>query len=258
MEYTVKKLAQLSGVSSRTLRYYHEIGLLEPKRVSSSGYRIYGTQEVDRLQHILFYREMGMDLELIGKLMDAPSFDRLKTLKEHKEQLLEKRLNLDVLIENVEKTIASAEGRSHMSDKEKFEGFKKQMVDRNEKNYGNEIREKYGDQAVDQSNQKMLKMTQEDYKKIQSIEKEMFDAINEGMISKNPRGEYGQKAAKLHKQWLCFYWNQYNKEAHVGLAQMYVDDERFKAYYDKNQPGSAEFLRDAIVHYTGIDSAGSK
>lgn len=254
MEYTVNQLARLSGVSSRTLRYYHEIGLLEPKRISSSGYRIYGTEEVDRLQHILFYREMEMDLEQIGRLLDAPSFDRLKALREHKEQLLLKRLNLDLLIENVEKTIASAEGEGTMSDKEKFEGFKKQMVDQNEKTYGKEARGRYGDEAVDRSNNKLLKMSKEDYEKIKSIEEEMYNAIKEGLISKDPKGEYGQKAARLHKQWLGFYWDHYNEQAHAGLAMMYVEDERFKAYYDKIQPGSAEFLRDAILHFTGQEN----
>ncbi|HBN84035.1 MAG TPA: MerR family transcriptional regulator [Clostridiales bacterium] len=256
MEYTVNQLAQMSGVSSRTLRYYHEIGLLNPKRISSSGYRIYGAKEVDRLQHILLYREMGIGLDHIGSLLDAPSFDRLKVLKEHKNQLIEKRLNLELLIENVEKTIASAEGKIIMSDNEKFEGFKKQMLDRNEKSYGSEIREKYGEEVVDQSNLKFLKMTQADYQKVQTIEKEMFEELKEGIKSKDPKGEHAQKAALLHKQWLSFYWDTYNEEAHAGLAQMYVDDERFKAYYDKAQPGTAEFLRDAVLIFTGVD--GSK
>ena len=67
----------------------------------------------------------------------------------------------------------------------------------------------------------------------------------------DPAGELAQKAADLHKQWLTYYWKEYSKEAHAGLAQMYVDDERFTAYYDKEQPGTAEFLRDAIHIYTG-------
>ncbi|MNR35357.1 HTH-type transcriptional activator TipA [compost metagenome] len=68
----------------------------------------------------------------------------------------------------------------------------------------------------------------------------------------DPRGELAQKAADLHKQWLTYYWSHYSKEAHAGLAQMYVDDERFKAHYDEKQPGTAEFLRDAILTYTGV------
>lgn len=72
------------------------------------------------------------------------------------------------------------------------------------------------------------------------------------MQTGDPAGPLAQKAADLHRQWLSFYWDNYTKEAHAGVAQMYVDDERFKAYYDRNQPGTAEFLRDAVLIYTGM------
>lgn len=112
MEYTVQKLGRLAGVSTRTLRYYDEIGILKPARMSSSGYRIYGQEEVDRLQQILFYRELGVSLERIKQIMTSPSFDAAQALREHREQLLDKRKQLDTLISNVEKTIASHEGCS--------------------------------------------------------------------------------------------------------------------------------------------------
>lgn len=251
MEYTVQKLAQLAGVSSRTLRYYDQIGILTPARVNSSGYRIYGQKEVDRLQQILFYRELGIALETIKEIMTAPSFDAEKALKEHREQLLEKRKQLDLLITNVEKTIASTEGRMDMSDQEKFEGFKKKMIDENERKYGKEIREKYGEETVNQSNAKLMNMSQEDYEAVTKLEAEVREALAEAFATGDPAGEQAQKAAELHKRWLTYYWTEYSKEAHAGLAQMYVDDERFTAYYDKEQPGMAAFLRDAIHIYTG-------
>lgn len=251
MEYTVQKLAQLAGVSSRTLRYYDQIGILTPARVNSSGYRIYGQKEVDRLQQILFYRELGIALETIKEIMTAPSFDAEKALKEHREQLLEKRKQLDLLITNVEKTIASTEGRMDMSDQEKFEGFKKKMIDENERKYGKEIREKYGEETVNQSNAKLMNMSQEDYEAVTKLEAEVREALAEAFATGDPAGEQAQKAAELHKRWLAYYWTEYSKEAHAGLAQMYVDDERFTAYYDKEQPGMAAFLRDAIHIYTG-------
>jgi len=68
----------------------------------------------------------------------------------------------------------------------------------------------------------------------------------------DPAGELAQKAADLHRQWLCYFWNSYSKEAHAGLGQMYVDDPRFTAYYDEKQPGAAAFFRDAILVYTGM------
>lgn len=251
MEYTVQKLAQLAGVSSRTLRYYDEIGILKPARTNSSGYRIYGQKEVDRLQQILFYRELGISLDQIKDIITAPAFDAADALKEHRERLLEKRKQLDLLITNVEKTIASAEGRTTMSDKEKFEGFKKKMIEDNEKQYGKEIREKYGEETVEKSNAKLMNMTREEHEAVAKLAEEINSTLDQAMETGDPAGELAQKAAGLHKQWITYYWSEYSKEAHAGLAEMYVADERFKAYYDKIRPGAAEFLRDAIKIYTG-------
>ncbi|MCH1626532.1 MerR family transcriptional regulator [Ferdinandcohnia quinoae] len=252
MEYTVQKLASLAGVSARTLRYYDEIGILKPARINSSGYRIYGQVEVNRLQQILFYRELGVSLDSIKDIVTAPSFDGASALKEHRQKLLEKREQLDILIANVNKTIALTEGRMNMSDKEKFDGFKKNMIDENEKKYGKEIREKYGDKAIDQSNEKVMNMSEEEHEAVTKLTEQVTETLAEAFKTGDPASELAQKAAELHKQWLMFYWPKYTKEAHAGLAQMYVDDERFTAYYDKEQPGTAEFLRDAIHIYTGI------
>lgn len=251
MEYTVQKLGQLAGVSTRTLRYYDEIGILKPARTNSSGYRIYGQAEVDRLQQILFFRELGISLEQIKEIVTDPSFDGAKALREHREQLLEKRKQLDLLIANVEKTIASTEGSLTMSDKEKFEGFKQKMIEDNEKKYGKEVREKYGDDAVNKSNEKVQNMTQGEHDEATRLANEVMETLAEAFENGDPASDIAQKAAELHKQWLMHYWGEYSKEAHAGLAQMYVDDERFKAYYDVKQPGTAEFLRDAIHIYTG-------
>lgn len=253
MEYTVQKLGRLAGISTRTLRYYDEIGILKPARINSSGYRIYGQSEVDRLQQILFYRELGVSLESIKDIVTAPSFDGAKALREHREKLLEKRQQLDKLIDNVEKTIALTEGRIEMKDKEKFEGFKKKMIDDNEKKYGEEIRKKYGNDTVDKSNAKLMNMTEEQYDEVTKLAQQVTETLAEAFKYGDPASDIAQKAADLHKQWLTFYWKEYSKEAHAGLAQMYVDDERFKAYYDKEQPGTAEFLRDAILIYTGMN-----
>ncbi|MFL0267524.1 MerR family transcriptional regulator [Candidatus Clostridium radicumherbarum] len=252
MEYTVQKLGKMAGVSTRTLRYYDEIGILKPARINSSGYRIYGQEEVDRLQQILFYRELGVGLESIKDIITSPDFDGVKALKEHKAKLLEKRLQLDILISNVDKTIELKKGRIEMADKEKFEGFKKNMLDENEKKYGKEIREKYGDEAVNRSNKKIKGMTEEEYNEITNLGNNVLETLNEAFKTGDPASELAQKAADLHRQWLSFYWDNYSKEAHAGLAQMYVEDERFTAYYDKEQPGTAVFLRDAIRIYTGI------
>lgn len=253
MEYSIQKLGKLAGVSTRTLRYYDEIGLLKPLRINSSGYRIYGKAEVDRLQQILFYRELDVSLEKIKEIMISPSFDGLKALKEHHIQLVEKKDQLNKLIESVEKTIKMKEGKIEMTDKEKFEGFKRNMIEENERKYGAEIREKYGNNAVEKSNQKVKNMTEEQYAEVEQLSINVQENLKDAMKTKDPSSELAQKTADLHRQWLCYFWDGYSKEAHAGLAQMYVDDERFTAYYDKIEPGAAVFLRDAILIYTGIN-----
>lgn len=252
MEYTVQKLAGIAGVSTRTLRYYDEIEILKPARISSSGYRIYGQKEVDRLQQILFYRELGVGLEDIKNVLTNPFFDGVTALKEHREKLLVKREQLNLLIANVDRTIASAEGGIAMADKEKFEGFKQKMVDVNEKRYGIEIREKYGNEQVEKSNKKIKNMTEAQYTEVEKLGKEVMDTLHKAFATGDPASELAQRAADLHRKWLSFFWDSYSKEAHAGVAQMYVDDNRFTAYYDKKQPGTAAFLRDAVLIYTGM------
>lgn len=250
MEYTIKKLGDLAGISTRTLRYYDEIGLLIPSRINSSGYRIYGQSQIDKLQQIMFYRELGVELDIIKEILTSKSFDKVTALQEHHRKLLKKREQIDILIRNIEKTIDHQKGGIKMKDKEKFEGFKQKLVDDNEKEYGKEIRDKYGDKTVEASNKKLLNMTEEQYKEFEKLGQDVIDTLVEAFATGNPAGELGQKAADLHRKWLSYTWASYNKEAHAGLAQMYVDDERFTAYYDKTQPGLAEFLRDAILIYT--------
>ncbi len=251
MEYTVQKLSKIAGISSRTLRYYDEIGILKPARINPSGYRIYGQSEVDMLQQILFYRELGVSLEKIKEIITAPSFDVISALRNHRENLLEKRDQLDRLIANVNKTIAFKERRTTMTDKEKFEGFKQKLVDDNERKYGREVRGKYGEEAVNKSNEKVMGMSQEQYDEVTRLAAKIKETLHEAFKTGEPAGELAQKAADLHRQWLCYFWDSYTKEAHAGVAQMYVDDERFTAYYDEKQPGTAAFLREAILIYTG-------
>nr|WP_205831525.1 MerR family transcriptional regulator [Bacillus sp. RO2] len=242
----------MAGVTGRTLRYYDEIGILKPARISASGYRIYGQAEVDKLQQILFYRELELDLESIQKIINAPTFNEVEALKEHREKLLTKQKRLEGLIKSVDRTLAAKEGSITMSDKEKFDAFKQNMIDKNEAKYGREIREKYGNETIDQSNDKLKGMSKYQYEQGEKLGEEVLQVLNEAFQTGDPAGDLAQKAADLHRQWLGFYWDSYSKEAHAGLAQIYVDDERFTAFYDKEQPGTAEFLRDAIYIYTGM------
>ena len=250
MEYTVQRLGSLAGVSTRTLRYYDVIDLLKPARINSSGYRIYGQSEVDRLQQILFYRELGVSLENIKELMTASTFDGEQALREHREKLLDKRQQLDLLIANLDKTLAQTEGRMTMTNKERFEGFKQKLIDDNEVKYGKEVRNKYGDEQVNKSNQKVKNMTEVQHSQVEKLGADVIARLAEAFATGDPAGELAQKTADLHHQWLNFYCNNYSKEAHAGLAQMYVDNEKFTTFYDANQPSSAIFLRDAVLIYT--------
>jgi len=136
-----------------------------------------------------------------------------------------------------------------MTDAEKFEGFKQKLIDDNENQYGDEIRAEYGYQAIDRSNAKIKNMTKEQYAEVERISQELNETLRAAFEQGDPQGEIARKTCELHKLWLCLFWDRYSKEAHVGVAQMYVDDSRFTAYYDKIAPGSAAFLRDAVKHY---------
>lgn len=245
----MKQLGDLAGVSGRTLRYYDQIDLLKPSWVNESGYRMYGPKEVDRLQQILFYRELGVELSTIRTLLDSPNFTEENALREHHKQLLEKRRQLDLLLQNVEKTLAALEGGRAMTDKEKFIGFKETLIRENEEKYGKEIREKYGDETVDASNAKLMGLTEAEYAEMQQLAVEIIDSLVKAVGNTDPEGPEGRRIAELHRKWLGFTWKEYSKAAHAGLAEMYVADERFTAYYDQHKEGAAQFLRDAIVAY---------
>lgn len=250
MEYTIQKLAHLAGISTRTLRYYDQIGLLSPARTNEAGYRIYGAKEVDVLQQILFYKEMGLELARIKEAIQDAEFDSLAALHSHLEKLIEKRRQIDLLIENVKKTIGKEEGKNKMSDQEKFEGFKKELVEKNEQKYGKEVREKYGDEVVDQSNANMMGLTEEQYTHMQKLGEKINLLLEEAVKNHEyVEDEIGERVALLHKEWLGYTWQTYSTQAHRGLVQMYVLDERFKAYYDKNVEGCAEFLKQAVEYH---------
>jgi len=251
MEYSIKELAQLAGISTRTLRYYNEIGLLEPARVTGAGYRKYGTEQVDMLQQILFFRELGVALENIREIMMREDFDRARALEHHWEALVVKREQLDALIQTVEKTIDSMKGELIMSDKEKFEAFKQDMIDENDRKYGDEVRERWGGDVYAKSQQKVKNMTPAQWAEVEELSDSIAEALAAAVAEGDPAGELAQKVCDLHRQWLCYFWPEghYSKETHRGLGEMYVADVRFKKHYDDIVDGGAEFLRDALNIY---------
>lgn len=253
MEYTIKQLADLSGVTPRTLRWYDREGLLRPGRVTEAGYRIYGPKEVDRLQEILFYRELGFSLADIRRLLDDPAYDRQAALQSHLAELKARRARLDGLILTVQNTIAEAKGGCKMSDKEKFEAFKHQVVAENEARYGKEIRKAYGDDTIEGSNRRVLSLTEEEYARWQALGEEIRSALTAAVRSgEDPAGAEGRRVAQLHREWLSFSWESYSPQAHGGLVRMYTQDPRFTAYYDREVPGCAAFLEAAVLAWLGL------
>ncbi|MDI3537529.1 MAG: hypothetical protein PWR12_1855 [Eubacteriaceae bacterium] len=250
LEYTIKELADLAGVSNRTLRYYDEIDLLSPERINQSGYRIYGSAQVDRLQQILFYRELDIDLKTIQTILKNPDYSRLESLKSHLDALTEKQERTQQLIDTLRKTILEEEGKTSMKDQEKFVGFKKEKIAQNEAQYGAEIRQKYGDKNIDTANQKLMAMSQAEYESTEELGKKINSLLEEAVLAgQTPESETGKNLALLHQEWIKAQWTTYSVQAHHGLGQMYVADDRFKAYYDGNVPGCAEFLCAAIQHW---------
>ncbi|MDD6769545.1 MerR family transcriptional regulator [Inconstantimicrobium porci] len=250
MEYTIKKLAEIAGVSARTLRYYDEIGLLRPCRINSSGYRIYGENEVDMLQQIMFYKSMGMSLEEINRILSSPDFNIEQALLKHREELIEKRKEIDQLILTVEKTLLYEKGEAKMKDKEKFEGFKKGLLDENEAKYGKEIRKKYSNDTIEKSNKKFMNMNKVQFDKMNKIEAQMIESLKNVIHSGDMNSKDAENIYNKHKEWINFTWPSYSKEAHAGLAEMYVADDRFRKYYnDKAGMDCVDVLRDIIVKY---------
>lgn len=134
-----------------------------------------------------------------------------------------------------------------MSNSEKFDGIKKRMIEENETHYGKEARALYGDEVVDASNAKLMGLTPQQYAHVQDLSSHLNEKLKLACQQGDPSSPLAQEVCTLHKEWLGYFWNTYSKEAHQGLAQMYVDDPRFKSYYDAIGDGCAEFLRDALT-----------
>lgn len=247
MKYTIKQLAQIAGISTRTLRYYDQIGLLCPSRSGTGEYRIYSETEVDALHRILLYKNMGLELSQIKEEMEGKNANFLVTLQKHLYHLQQKKLELEAMIDHVNRTIEQEKGLIIMTDQEKFQAMKETLIKENETCYGEEIRRKYGGETVEASNQKIMNLNKEQYEEMQQIEKKLFQVLSQSVTTcADPCGEQGREAASLHKEWIQFTWPTYSRQAHLGVVEMYVADPRFTAYYDNYGAGCAMFLRDAV------------
>lgn len=250
MEYSITQLSQLAGVSTRTLRHYDRIGLLKPSRVTPSGYRYYGHREVMLLQQILFYRHRGLELKIIKKSLYDEDFDMLKAMEDHLLALERQHCETEALIRTVKKTIRHMKGECEMADKEKFQALKEKLVHDNEKQYGEEVRRKYGEDQAAKANSKMMSLTQEQFEKMQELDEKILKLLEAGIQAGiTADSAQAKEIAQLHRQWLSITVPKYSQSLHKGIAAIYIADERFTKYYDRNVDGCAQLLHDAVQYW---------
>ncbi len=241
--YTVQKLAILAGVSVRTLHHYDEIGLLKPARVERNGYRFYTEPELLKLQQILFFRELDFPLSDIQRILSNPKFDMTKALEEQKSEIEKKKKRLTSLMMTIDKTIKKIKKEITMQDEELYNSFKE-----HEAKYEDEVKEKWGNtDAYKQSKERMAKMSKDDIINL----KKGADIFMQEVVANMKFGPTSPEFQKLvdssYNNLRTFY--EPNLEMFRGLANMYVDDPRFTAYYEKYAPGLAVFMRDAMLFY---------
>ncbi|OCA80846.1 MerR family transcriptional regulator [Pseudobacillus wudalianchiensis] len=242
MVMKIKEVANIAGISVRALHHYDQIGLLSPTNTTEAGYRLYTDDDLELLQQILFFREIGFPLKKIKEIIYSPSFDRQEALELHQKMLVEKRRRLDQMIATVEKTIQHMKGDIPMSNKEKFEGF-----DFSENPYEQEARERWGDQAVDESNAKLANMSKEE----QSDLSKSMNAIYTKLAALRHDPPHSEEAQTAIQEWYVFLnkMGSYSLDAFKGLGQMYVADERFTKNIDQFGKGLAKFMCEAMAIY---------
>ncbi len=249
MMYKVGEIAEIAGISVRTLHHYDRIGLLKPESVSPVGYRLYSCHDLERLQQILFFKELGFNLQETGDIINKPDFDRIQALNAHKEILTEKMRRLQALIDSVEKTIHAAEGGGEMGKKEMFEAFDMSVIENHKKKYAEETMQKYGHtDAYKESEKKTSGYTKEDWARIFEESGRIYKTIADNM-DKGPADPEVQKAVAAWRRHITDSFYNCTPEIFRGLADLYEDDERFTANIDKIRPGLARFLSDAMRIY---------
>ncbi|MBQ0862230.1 MerR family transcriptional regulator [Streptomyces smyrnaeus] len=248
MAWSIADVARMSGVTSRTLRHYDEIGLLPPAWIGSNGHRYYEQAELLRLQQILLMRELDVGLREIRAVLDS-QVDQVAVLREHHQRLLAERDRLETLARTVGRTIAELEEGKDDSDPVKinrpenlFEGFESSPeIDA-------EVRERWP-RAWEQSRQAVEKMTAEDAEQWQREVTAQMIRMAEFMAAGTPVSDAAVQAeVDAQYQFVCRYWTP-SAAAYKGMGRHFVDDPRFRANFDKIADGLADYQREAMVFY---------
>ncbi|MEU7063772.1 MerR family transcriptional regulator [Streptomyces sp. NPDC053429] len=245
MGYSVGQVAGFAGVTVRTLHHYDEIGLLSPSGRSRAGHRRYDDADLDRLQRILFYRELGFPLEEVAVLLDDPESDPREHLRRQHALLSDRIDRLQRMAKAVEHAMEAHQMGINLTPEEKFEVF----GDKDPEQYAEEVERRWGDtDSYRESQRRAASYTKDDWKRMQAEAADWgarYAALMEA--GEAPEGERAMAMAEEHRQHISKWFYDCPYEMHSCLGGMYVSDERFKAFYDAMRPGLAEHLRDAIL-----------
>ena len=252
--YSVKQLAELAGVSIRTLHHYDQIGLLAPATKAESGYRYYGQAELLRLQQILFYKELKYPLKQIKAILDNPDFDLMDSLKQQRQQILREADRLQQLLITIDKTIVGLQNQEQMiTDEELYEGFTSEQKEA----YRQEVTERWGADKLQETEDRLRQLSSKEWTDVkakgQAIEQLLADLMEQAHEVQAP---LVQKAIAEHYAHICTYWTP-NAQQYEGLGKMYVEDERFRAHYEQYAEGLAAYIYKAIQVYCANGMQGS-
>lgn len=235
----------MSGVTSRTLRHYDAFGLLRPAFTSPDGRRHYEREQLLRLQRILLLRDLGLGLPAIAEVLNR-QVGTVDALKRHREWLLAERERLDRQLTTVERTIENVERGTEMPASELFEGFEHNP-------YEAEARERWGDEAVDASYERMKGWTPADAEQARTgyakVHQGLAPLLAAGVPVDDPRV---QQLVALHYEVVSLFWTP-DAAAYRGLGQMYVEDPRFRQNIGQGNDALVEYLRDAMDVYAAAN-----
>lgn len=248
---TVGEVSRLAGITVRTLHHYDRIGLVRPSGRSASGYRIYDERDLERLQQVLFYRELGFGLEEIRAIMAAPDFERGGALREQRKMLEIEAARLEGLIRAVDAAVDAHDAGISLTDEQLFEVF----GDFDPRQYADEVRQRWGHtEAYRQSQQRALRFTQDDWRQVKAEGEEIARRFAQVMTSGEAASSPAADAVVMaHRRHLGRFYDC-SAEMHRGLGELYVEDHRFTAYWDAYAPGLARFVHDAIAAATARET----
>lgn len=243
--YSIGRVAELAGVTVRTLHHYDEIGLLSPSARTSTGYRRYDDADLERLQQIRFYRELDFSLEEIAVILDDPDSNPMEHLRRQHGLLGERIERLEKMVHAIEFAMEARKVGINLTPQERFEVF----GDFDPDEYAQEAEERWGGtEPYAESARRVRGYTKEDWLKIKQESEESLRRlgrlVDEGA---DPHGAEAMEFAEEHRQHISRWYYECTFEIHTGLAEMYLADDRFKAFYESVRPGAAQFAHDAIM-----------